>query len=162
MNRILLYTVYNNHYYIFTLNLLNFSYAAYANVPNAFLLNVNGTLTMDENIADTGGVKEAYYAYGKYYIMYENSILLTIIFITDYYDGYSNHFSENWMRDHGTEEQKLPGFKEFSQRQMFWISYAQMYCSKWTDDGIFKLVSSVSIFVIYIVEHFKINIRNSI
>ena len=59
------------------------------------------------------------------------------------------------MRDHGTEEQKLPGFKEFSQRQMFWISYAQMYCSKWTDDGIFKLVSSVSIFVIYIVEHFK-------
>ena len=72
------------------------------------------------------------------------------MFITVYYDGYSNHFSDNRMRDHGTEEQKLPGFKEFSQRQMFWISYAQMYCSKWTDDGIFKLVSSVSIFVINI------------
>ena len=83
------------------------------------------------------------------------------MFITDHYDRYSNPSSDNWMRDHGTEEQKLPGFNEFSQRQMFWISYAQMYCSKWTDDGIFKLVSSVSMFVIYIVEHFKIenNIR---
>ena len=94
--------------------------------------------------------------------MYENSILLTIILITDYYDRYFNPFSDNWMRDHGTEEQKLPGFKEFSQRQMFWISYAQMYCSKWTDDGIFKLVSSVSISVINIHRQTCLNIRNSI
>ena len=73
------YTVHYSALYIFTRNLFNFSYAAYANVPNAFLLNVNGTLTMDENIADTGGVKEAYYAYGKYYIIYKNSILLMIL-----------------------------------------------------------------------------------
>ena len=71
--------IHYNAHYIYTLNLFNFSYAAYANVPNAFLLNVNGTLTMDENIADTGGVKEAYYAYGKYYIIYKNSILLMIL-----------------------------------------------------------------------------------
>ena len=56
-----------------------------------------------------------------------------------------------WVKDNqGTlegigqmEEQRLPGFEEFTPRQMFWVSYAQMYCAKWTDNGVFKLLTEV-------------------
>ena len=43
------------------------------------------------------------------------------------------------------EEKRLPGFEELDSRQMFWVSYAQMYCTKWTDNGVFKLLSEVSV-----------------
>ena len=42
------------------------------------------------------------------------------------------------------EEKRLPGFEELDPRQMFWVSYAQMYCTKWTDNGVFKLLTEVS------------------
>ena len=56
-----------------------------------------------------------------------------------------------WVADHkgsllgkgNDEEQRLPGFEEFTPRQMFWVSYAQMYCAKWTDNGVFKLLTEV-------------------
>ena len=47
------------------------------------------------------------------------------------------------------EEQRLPGFEEFTPRQMFWVSYAQMYCSKWTDNGVFKLLTEVGNVILY-------------
>ena len=43
------------------------------------------------------------------------------------------------------EEKRLPGFEELDSRQMFWVSYAQMYCTKWTDNGVFKLLTEVSV-----------------
>ena len=60
-------------------------------------------------------------------------------------------YSVKWISDNDgnlkgkgkQEEQRLPGFEEFTPLQMFWVSYAQMYCAKWTDNGVFKLLTEV-------------------
>lgn len=59
---------------------------------------VNGKLTQGENIADNGGVKEAYKAYRKY------------------------------VKQLGHEEPCLPGFQNFSSDQVFFLSYAHFWC----------------------------------
>lgn len=61
-------------------------------------LPINGINTQGENIADNGGVKEAYKAYGK------------------------------WVEEN-SEEAPLPGLK-FTTRQLFWMSFANVWCSK--------------------------------
>ncbi|BFZ01630.1 hypothetical protein BsWGS_04669 [Bradybaena similaris] len=68
-------------------------------------LKVDGNLTLDENIADNGGLRAAVLAY------------------------------QMWMEEFG-EELQLPGVN-LSMYQVFYTSYAQMYCSKWTDHGLF-------------------------
>ncbi|XP_041369602.1 endothelin-converting enzyme homolog [Gigantopelta aegis] len=65
---------------------------------------VNGSFTLDENIADNGGVRAANYAY------------------------------QTWIEEH-TEEPKLPGLN-LTHYQIFFVSFAQMYCSKYTDIGL--------------------------
>lgn len=67
-------------------------------------LNVDGDMTLDENIADNGGLRAAYVAY-----------LL-------------------WTEEHG-EEKPLPGI-DLTPAQLFYVSFAQMYCSGWTKEGI--------------------------
>ena len=59
---------------------------------------MNGINTQGENIADNGGIAEAYQAY------------------------------DSWVSSHG-HEQLLPGLG-YSQRQLFWISAANVWCSK--------------------------------
>lgn len=66
--------------------------------------NVNGDFTLDENIADNGGLRAAYYAFMK------------------------------WIEEN-EEEAPLPGLN-LTNYQAFFVSYAQMYCSKWTDMGL--------------------------
>ncbi|XP_050430233.1 neprilysin-2 isoform X2 [Adelges cooleyi] len=63
-------------------------------------LKLNGINTQGENIADNGGVKEAYYAYNV------------------------------WTKRHGIEP-RLPGLQDYTPQQMFWISAANVWCSKY-------------------------------
>lgn len=65
---------------------------------------MNGINTQGENIADNGGIKEAYLAYN------------------------------NWVKRNG-EEAKLPGLK-YTPRQMFWISAANTWCSKYRPESL--------------------------
>lgn len=65
-------------------------------------LNLKGKQTQGENIADNGGIKEAYMAYTQ------------------------------WASKNGVEE-SLPGFETMTPRQMFWVSWGQVWCAKWRD-----------------------------
>ncbi|PIC48133.1 hypothetical protein B9Z55_007229 [Caenorhabditis nigoni] len=60
---------------------------------------VNGKLTQGENIADNGGVKEAFQAY------------------------------QNYVQENG-EEPRLPGLQQYSNEQIFFVSYAHFWCGK--------------------------------
>lgn len=76
-------------------------------LPLLFLLinfQLNGINTQGENIADNGGLKEAYAAYKK------------------------------WVWRHETEP-KLPGLK-YTPEQMFWISAANTWCSKYRPESL--------------------------
>ncbi|XP_056631851.1 neprilysin-2 isoform X2 [Diorhabda sublineata] len=67
-------------------------------------LQLNGINTQGENIADNGGIKEAYLAYNS------------------------------WVKRHG-QEPKLPGLK-YTPNQMFWISAANSWCSKYRPESL--------------------------
>ncbi|VDM32603.1 unnamed protein product [Toxocara canis] len=58
-------------------------------------LHINGRLTQGENIADNGGIKEAYKAYRRY------------------------------VDKLGHDEKRLPGLEEYTNDQIFFMSYAQ-------------------------------------
>ena len=59
-------------------------------------LKVNGILTQGENIADNGGLKQAYRAYRAY------------------------------IKKLGQEEKRLPGFENYTNDQIFYMSYAKV------------------------------------
>ncbi|XP_066597327.1 neprilysin-2 isoform X2 [Prorops nasuta] len=67
-------------------------------------LNLNGINTQGENIADNGGIKEAYLAY------------------------------KEWVKRNKPEPQ-LPGLS-FTPSQMFWISAANTWCSKYRPEAL--------------------------
>ncbi|CAD6193486.1 unnamed protein product [Caenorhabditis auriculariae] len=62
-------------------------------------IHLNGQLSLGENIADNGGVKTAFYAYNS------------------------------WRRNTTVREPALPGFQNFTSEQMFFLAYANNWCS---------------------------------
>jgi len=66
-------------------------------------MHVNGTFTLGENIADNGGLSQAYQAY------------------------------KNFQRKQENEEHKLPGLQKYTNDQMFFISWAQTWCTKYSN-----------------------------
>ncbi|CAD5215709.1 unnamed protein product [Bursaphelenchus xylophilus] len=61
-------------------------------------MHIDGYGTQGENIADNGGIKQAFRAYTKY------------------------------LKALGKEEARIPRFEQFDNKQMFFISYAMSYC----------------------------------
>jgi len=73
--------------------------------------SLNGINTQGENIADNGGIKEAYNAY------------------------------QAWVGRHG-QEHKLPGLQGYTPNQMFWISAANVWCSKYRNKSLEKRIKT--------------------
>lgn len=68
-------------------------------------VNLNGTVTVTEDVADNGGIKLAYRAY------------------------------EKWVKTlKDTQQQQRLIALKFTPQQLFWISYAQFYCSVQRDE----------------------------
>lgn len=68
-------------------------------------------LTQGEDIADNGGLKEAYFAY------------------------------ETWEKNNGVEP-RLSGFEAYTPKQMFWISYANLWCTKYRPEYLKNLITT--------------------
>uniref|UniRef100_A0A0K0EW51 Phosphate-regulating neutral endopeptidase (inferred by orthology to a human protein) n=1 Tax=Strongyloides venezuelensis TaxID=75913 RepID=A0A0K0EW51_STRVS len=61
-------------------------------------ININGILTLNENIADNGGLKLTHRAYMK------------------------------WLQSNGGKDLRVPGFEKFTNEQLFFISYGRTFC----------------------------------
>lgn len=71
--------------------------------------NLNGKQTLGENIADNGGIKQAFQAY------------------------------QNWKKRRGPEP-PLPGMEDFTNEQIFFLGFAQIWCSKYRPETAMRQV----------------------
>jgi len=76
-------------------------------------LSINGELTQGENIADLGGIKLSYNSLKKKY--------------PQYFDNPSHHYDFN---------KKISSFSDFSPQEIFFISFANSWKSKSTEDSV--------------------------
>uniref|UniRef100_A0A0K0FGX5 Phosphate-regulating neutral endopeptidase (inferred by orthology to a human protein) n=1 Tax=Strongyloides venezuelensis TaxID=75913 RepID=A0A0K0FGX5_STRVS len=74
--------------------------------------NINGTLTLSENIPDNGGLKIAHRAYMKY------------------------------LQSIGGEEPKVPGFEDFTSEQLFFIGNGRTFCEHISKEHLEKQINS--------------------
>ncbi|XP_075234061.1 neprilysin-11-like isoform X2 [Lycorma delicatula] len=68
--------------------------------------SVDGNLTLGENLADNGGLKDAFYGFQKL------------------------------KQEKPETERKLPGLEEFTSDQLFYIGFAHAWCENWTPKSI--------------------------
>ena len=87
-----------------------------------FFFKLNGKITQGENIADNGGLKESY----RVKILLSMKHHLKIYFNKDLF---SQKAYKRWAKKHGPEP-LLPGLS-FNQDQLFFINYAQVWCTKY-------------------------------
>jgi endothelin-converting enzyme len=72
-------------------------------------VQINGNRTLSENIADNGGVKMAFRAY-------------------------ENHLHPNSTRARAIRRRRSRMLPEFTNEQLFFLAYGQLWCEKATDD----------------------------
>ncbi len=108
-------------------------YGSYKEVMTG--LNLNGVTTQGENIADNGGTKEAYIAYGIKKHCHTGTNLWLVL--------NNSKITEDWVKDN-EEEAGLPGF-DFNPRQLFWISWGQVWCSKYREAAMKNQVPNLAL-----------------
>ncbi|XP_022344016.2 neprilysin-like [Crassostrea virginica] len=73
-------------------------------------INLNGVQTQGENIADNGGLKEAYRAY------------------------------EKWENKQEREPDRLPGLSNLSNKQLFFLNFAQVWCGTMRPEAVINRI----------------------
>ena len=80
-------------------------------------LNIRGKQTLGENIADNGGLKAAFRAYNSWNSKHNKMILA----------NQETKIDETTL--------PLPGLNQYSQNQLFFLSFSQVWCSLATPEG---------------------------
>ena len=89
-------------------------------------LNVRGKQTLGENIADNGGLRAAYHAYNKWT------------------EDHKTMMMTNKPSEFDQTSLPLPGLHHYSQNQLFFLSFSQVWCSSATPEGM-KMITVLTI-----------------
>ncbi|XP_063976268.1 neprilysin-4-like isoform X2 [Diachasmimorpha longicaudata] len=92
------------HYYEKVECIIN-QYSSYHLPELSNNFTINGINTQSENIADNGGIREAYRAYQR-------------------------------LKSRGLKKQALPGLSDYSQDQLFFLGFAQVWCGNYTNGAL--------------------------